>query len=89
MDMSNGTEGVGRFSPARVCLRPKQGMFPEGCVRRVYPNPLIGWIFHSKYVRPRKGLKAYINLDTSELAFFCRLIPKWLWVGSLVALTWG
>ena len=75
MNVSNGTEIRGPFLPARHRGRCKQGTFPETCVRYVYHLPLIHWIFHSKPVQPRKDLKGSIKLDTSELAFFCRLIP--------------
>ena len=87
--MLNGTERVRLFLPARTREGDKQGAFPETPVRHVYLHPLMYWIFHSKYVCPRKGLKGSIKLDTSALVIFCRLIPISLWVGSLLAVAWG
>ena len=66
-----------------------QGAFPETCVRRVYPGPRNPGNFHSKYVCARKVLKAPTKLDSSDLAFFCRLNPMSLWVRSLLAVAWG
>ena len=87
--MLNGTNGDG-FSGA-VCGHhcDKQGAFPESLVRHVYLQGLMLKTFHSKYVRAEKGLKATIKLQASKSAIFCRLIPIFLWVGSLPALARG
>ena len=87
--MLNGTE-TRELSPADFlpgCAR--QGAFTESHVRYVRPQPSIASRINSKYVRTRKGLKGYIKLDTSELAFFCRVIPLSLWVASLLAVARG
>ena len=87
--MSDGT--FKRRVSARVhrFLDEVQGVFPETYVRHVYPGPRNPGNFHSKYVCTRKVLKARTKLDTSSLAFFCRLNPMSLWVGSLLAVAWG
>ena len=87
--MLNGTNADSFFGA--VCCRhcDKQGVFPERLVRHVYFHGLMVMIFHSKYVRVEKGLKATIKLYASKLANFCRLIPIFLWVGSLPALARG
>ena len=87
--MLNGTKTVGHFLSGFLSGVQREGAFPESCVRHVYPPPDTPWIFHSKYVSPRKGLKGSIKLDTSELAFFCRAIPLSLWGGSLLAVARG
>ena len=87
--MLNGTNGNG--CSGLICARhgDKQGAFPESVVRHVYFQGLMDTIFHSKYVRVEKGLKATIKLYASKLAIFCRLIPIFLWVGSLPAVARG
>jgi len=77
------------FLPVYLRDGNKQGAFAESRVRYLYHLPGSRWIFYSKYVRVKKSLKASVNLDTSELVFFCRLIPISLWVGSLLAITQG
>ena len=80
---------TGFFLPAYPREGNKQGTFAENCVRYLYRSPLIHWIIFSKHVGIQKSLKASIKLDTPKLVFFCRPIPISLWVGSLLAVTWG
>ena len=87
--MLNGTETIRYLLRAAASRACGQGAFAESPVRRVYLKPLSQRRFHSKYVKPRKGLKGSIKLDTSELVFFCRAIPLSLWVGSLLSVARG
>ena len=80
---------TGLFSLTYLREGNKQGAFAESRVRSPYLLPLTRWIFHSKYVWVQKSLKASVKLDTSELVFFCRLIPISLWVASLLVVTQG
>jgi hypothetical protein len=80
---------TGFFLPTYLREGVKQGTFAESRVRYLYLLPLSRWIFHSRYVWFQKSLKASVKLDTSELVFFCRLIPISLWLGSLLAVTQG
>ena len=88
-NMLNGTKADGSFWPFSPATGERQGAFPESLVRHVYLQGLMPQTFHSKYVRAGKGLKATIKLYASKLANFCRLIPIFLWVGSLPALARG
>ena len=87
--MLNGTNLKGACAPLCVRHDQKQGAFPESHVRHVYLSWLIPRIFHSKYVCVEKGLKGSVKPHTHKLAIFCRLIPIFLWVGSLPALARG
>ena len=87
--MFKGTEMTGFFLPTYLRESIKQGAFAESGVRYLYLLPLSCWIFHSRYVWVQKSLKASVKLATSELVFFCRLIPISLWLGSLLAVTQG
>ena len=87
--MLNGTNSSGIFSPLHSPGGDKQWTFSERQVRRVDVTALTRPIFHSKYVWLRKVLKVPIKLDVSNWVFFCRSIPKALWVGSLLAVAWG
>ena len=89
VNMLNGTNVHGMCSPLCVRHREKQGAFPESHVRRVYLLRLMPGIFHSKYVCVEKGLKGSIKPHTSKLAIFCRLIPIFLWGGSLPTVARG
>ena len=84
-----GTEANDFFPATSVSTSSWQGVFPESAVRGGYRLYLIFRKFHSNYVWARKGLKGCIKLETSDLVFFCRAIPLWLWVGSLLAVAWG
>lgn len=87
--MLNGTNTDGLS--LSFCVQPgsRQGVFPESLVRCVYLHRLMPRTFHSKYVRVEKSLKASIKPYTSKFAIFCRLIPIFLWVGSLPAVARG
>ena len=87
--MLNGTNGNGCSGLICASHGDKQGAFPESVVRHVYFQGLMDTIFHSKYVCVEKGLKGSVKAHTHKLAIFCRLIPIFLWVGSLPAVARG
>lgn len=87
--MLNGTNADGPSLPFCVRHGYKQGVFPESLVRCVYLHGPMPGTFQSKCVRVEKDLKASIKPHTSKFVIFCRLIPIFLWVGSLPAVARG